>query len=118
MIELEERGDVTILRMARGKGNALNVEFLTALDETLARIGLSEILVGVIFPAWALEIARFATPREHFSTLILTGRSWLPEDALARGLVDELVEPGELLDRACAVATEMGAVPSKTFAAT
>src|SRR5579872_3498509 len=35
MIELEERGVVTILRMAAGKGNALNLEFLQALDESL-----------------------------------------------------------------------------------
>src|SRR6202041_2558922 len=38
-----------------------------------ARIGLTEIRVGVEFPAWALEIARFLTPPEHLATLILTG---------------------------------------------
>jgi enoyl-CoA hydratase len=65
-----------------------------------------------------LEVARFATPPQHFSTLILTGRTWLPDDALARGLVDELVEPEQLLDRACEVAEEMGAVPLATFTAT
>src|SRR5581483_10243615 len=148
MIEFEDRGVVTILRMARGKGNALNVEMLEALitaldrakrsaaraviitgqgnifgagvdlpalveggpayvrrlvpllqrgfervatcpkplvaavnghaiaggaiimlacDQRLlargtAQIGLTEVRVGVVFPAWALEIARFATP--------------------------------------------------------
>ena len=83
-----------------------------------ARIGLSEVQVGVQFPAWALEIARFATPPEHFSTLICTGRTWQPEDAYARGLVDELVDADQLLNRACQVAEEMGAVPSATFSAT
>jgi enoyl-CoA hydratase len=204
MIELEERGVVTLLRMARGKGNALNIEFLTALVETLdriersparavvitgqgsvfgagvdlsallaggppyirhftplmtraferlatfpkpivaavnghaiaggaiimlacdarllarstGRIGLSEIQVGVLFPAWALEIARFATPPEHFPTLICTGRTWMPDEALARGLVDELVDADRLLDRACACAEEMGAFPPDKFTAT
>ncbi len=83
-----------------------------------ARVGLTEVHVGVLFPAWALEIARFATPPEHFSTLICTGRTWLPEEALARGLVDQLVAPERLLDRACEVAAEMGAIPAVAFAAT
>src|SRR5262249_48859723 len=65
-----------------------------------------------------LEVARFATPPQHFSTLICTGRTWPPEEALARGLVDELVDPERLLDRACAVAEEMAAIPPAAFRAT
>lgn len=204
MIDLQTRGHVAVLSMRRGKGNALNLQLLDAVDEALktierssaravvitgegsvfgagvdlgeiisggecyirkflprltqvierlatydkptvaavnghaiaggaiivlacdqrilasgkARMGLSEIQVGVQFPVWALEVARFATPPEHFSTLILTGRTWLPEEALARGLVDELVDPEQLLERSCEVANELGAVPQATFAAT
>src|SRR5262249_35533727 len=83
-----------------------------------ARIGLTEVRVGVLFPAWALEGARFATPPQHFPPLICAGRTWQPEEALARGLVDELVEPERLLDRACAVAEELAAIPTAAFAAT
>src|SRR5262245_650321 len=204
MIEWEERGVVTILRLARGKGNALNLELAAALVDALdrleasaaragiltgqgnvfgagvdlvalveggpeyvrrflpllsrgferlatfprplvaavnghaiaggailmlacdqrllargtARVGLTEVLVGVLFPAWALEVARFATPPQHFPTLIGTGRTWPPEQALARGLVDELVEPERLLDRADAVAAELAAIPPATFTTT
>lgn len=204
MIDFEERGAVTVLRIVRGKGNALNVELAAALADALdrlersparagiltgqgnvfgagvdlpalvaggadyvrqfvpvllrafehlatfpkplvaavnghaiaggaimmlacdqrllargnARIGLTEIKVGVLFPAWALEIARHTTPPEHFSTLILTGRTWPPEEALARGLVDELVDPDKLLARACEVADELAAIPTPTFTAT
>jgi enoyl-CoA hydratase len=204
MIEFEDRGVVTILRMVRGHGNALNIEFTTALLQALdrlerggaragiitgqgnmfgagvdlheaveggpdyirrfvpimqrgferlarfpkplvaavnghaiaggaiimlacdqrllargtARVGLTEVRVGVEFPAWALEIARFATPKEHFSTLICTGRTWQPEEALARGLVDELVESERLLERAVEVAEELAAIPPTTFTAT
>jgi enoyl-CoA hydratase len=204
MIEWEDRGVVTILRLARGKGNALNLDLAAALLDALdrldrsparagvitgqgnvfsagvdlvalveggpdyvrrflpllqrvferlatfprpvvaavnghaiaggailmlacdqrllargtARVGLTEVRVGVLFPAWALELARFATPPQHFPTLICTGRTWPPEEALARGLVDELVEPDQLLDRACAVAEELAAIPPATFCAT
>ncbi len=88
------------------------------LANTNARIGLTEILVGVEFPAWALEIARFATPAQHFPTIVCTGRTYLPQEALARGLVDELVEPDALLERAVQVAAEMGAIAPNVFAAT
>lgn len=35
MVEIEERGSVAIIRMVRGKGNALNVEFLEALLQAM-----------------------------------------------------------------------------------
>jgi len=204
MIELEQRGPLTILHMVRGKGNSLDISFLRALTEALsqiersdsravvltgqgtifgagvdlpalaaggpqyvrefipvmthgfeslvkfpkplvaavnghaiaggaiimmacdvkllargrARIGLTEVLVGVQFPAWALEIARFTTPAHHFQEMILTGRTWQPEDALARGMVDELVDAERLLERACEVAGELAAIHPATYAAT
>jgi enoyl-CoA hydratase len=82
-----------------------------------ARIGLTEIQVGVPFPAWALEIARFATPPEHFQTLIMTGRTWTAEEALTRGLVDEVVDAEQLEARAVEVAEELGSLLPETFAA-
>jgi len=203
MIELEDRGNVTILRMAAGKGNALNMQFGSALADAVeelergpakavvvtgkgsvfgagvdlpamieggpeyvqrclpprhrlferlvlfpkpivaavnghalaggaiimlacdqrllahgtARVGLTEVRVGVEFPAWPLEIVRFSTPPQHFPTLVCTGRTFLPEETLARGLVDELVEPGRLIDRSCEVAEEMAAIPAAAFTA-
>lgn len=82
-----------------------------------AQIGLSEVRVGVRFPAWALEIARFATPPEHFPTLIGAGRTYAPDEALTRGLVDELAEPEQLLARALAVAEELGGLLPSAFQA-
>ncbi len=203
MIEFEDHGPVTVVRMVRGKGNALNIEMIEALlgaldrleqgparagiitgqghvfgagvdlpalveggpayvrrfvplmqrgferlatfpkplvaavnghaiaggaiimlacDQRLlargsARIGLTEVRVGVVFPAWALELARFATPPEHFPTLICTGRTWDPEEALARGLVDELADQEWLLHRAHEVAQELAAIPAVAFTA-
>jgi len=204
MIELEQRGRVTVMQMARGRGNALDVSFLAAVIEALdrieqsdagavvltgqgrvfgagvdlpallaggpdyvreflplmtrgferlvkfpkplvaavnghaiaggaivmlacdvrvlargaGRIGLTEVLVGVQFPAWALEIARFSTPPQHFQEMILTGRTWPAEEAFARGLGDELVDAERLLPRACEVAEELAAIPAETYAAT
>lgn len=204
MLELETHGRTTVLRLARGKGNALNIEFLRALIDALAelnrsdaravvitakggafcagvdlpavlaggeaflreflpvlveffrdlamlpkpvvaavnghaiagggiialacdqrlmahgkgRFGLTEVKVGVAFPTWAIEIARHATPPQHFPTLVGTGRTFSADEALARGLLDELVEPERLLDRALEVADELAGIPAATFAMT
>jgi len=202
MIEIEHRDGVTLLAMARGKGNALNIELLEALDAALARIeaesslplvitgqgrsfcagldlpsitaggapylqqllpaltralkrmvqfprpvvaavnghaiaggaiimmsadhriaalgeariGLTELAVGVPFPAWPLEIARAAIPREHFGRLIYTAALVSPGEAHTLGLVDEVTEQEDLLERAFTVARQLAAVPAATFA--
>lgn len=202
MIDVEDRDGVTLLQMVRGKGNALSVDLLEALDAALvrieaeralplvitgqgqsfcagldlpsitaggaaylqqllpaltralrrmvlfprpfvaavnghaiaggaiimmaadhriaalgeARIGLTELAVGVPFPAWPLEIARAAIPREHFAKLIYTAALVSPSEAHALGLVDEVVEQEDLLARAIAAARQLAIVPAATFA--
>jgi enoyl-CoA hydratase len=82
------------------------------------RIGLPELLVGVPFPAAALEVVRFAVPRNQVQSLIYTGRTLLPQDALGAGLVDEVVAPDALLARAHEVARQLAAIPPAAFALT
>src|SRR3954447_24225973 len=61
------------------------------------RIGVTELLVGVPFPALAFEVMRFATPPAFFAETMLSGATYGPETALARRLVDELAEPAALV---------------------
>jgi len=79
------------------------------------RIGIPELLVGVPFPTLPLEIVRFNTPRQHFQELVYTGRTHSPEAALQIGIVDNLVEPEDLMDRACDVAERLAAIPAESF---
>ena len=79
------------------------------------RIGVPELRVGVPFPSAALEILRFAIPRQHLQEVAYVGRTFSPEDALSRGLVDELVDPDALADRALEVARSLAAIPAGTF---
>ncbi len=202
MIQREERSGVTILRMAHGRANALDVDLSRGLTEALAaaggakavvltgtdrifcagvdlvkltsggpgyvegflpalsgalhslftfprpvvaavnghaiaggcilaaacdhrvmargdgRVGVAELLVGVPFPALALELMRARLTFSAFQEAVLTGRVYGTEAALARGFVDELVDPLALLDRAVEVASQMGAVPQATFSVT
>ena len=83
-----------------------------------ARIGVTELLVGVPFPAVAMEIMRCAVAPHLFEDTILTGATYEPGDALGRGLVDETLEPELLLDQAIAAARTLAALPPPVFALT
>lgn len=81
----------------------------------LMRIGVPELLVGVPFPTAAVEAMRLATPAHLLHDTIYSGRTFLPEEALARGLVNDLVEPEELIEQAVGVARRMAEIPGETF---
>lgn len=83
-----------------------------------ARMGIPELLVGVPFPAAALEPVRLAVAPAAFRRLVLTGETFEPAAALHLGLVDELVPPDELMDRALAAANALATIPADTFAIT
>jgi enoyl-CoA hydratase len=82
------------------------------------RLGLAELKVGVPFPAWALETVRFAVAPPHLQRLIYSGRLVTPDEALAMGLVDEVVAPDQLMERAIKIARRFASIPAATFALT
>src|SRR5205085_2548729 len=79
------------------------------------RIGTPELLVGMPFPAAAMEIVRFAVPRQRLQQLVYSGRTLPPDEALAAGLIDEVVDPAALLDRARELAAQLAAIPRQSF---
>ena len=85
------------------------------MSESAGRIGAVELKAGVPFPSWALEIIRFAVNNHNLQEVVLTGRSYEPEEALAKGLVDEVVPDDELMKRALEMARELSEVPADTF---
>ena len=82
------------------------------------RIGVTEILVGVPFPALAFEIVRFAVPRRYLPEFALSGATYAGDEALQRGWIDEVVEPDALLEDALAVAQELALLSPPAFAQT
>lgn len=88
------------------------------VSEGESLLGLSEIRVGVPFPVSALEPVRSAWSGPHLGELLYRGRNFRPPEALAAGLIDEVVPAAELLDRALALADELGSRVPVAFAAT
>ena len=82
------------------------------------RLGVTELLVGVPFPAMAFEVMRFAAPPAFFPEVILYGATYPTDVAHARRLVDEVAEPDRLMDAALAAARTFSAIPPRTFAQT
>lgn len=78
-------------------------------------IGLSELRVGVPFPVWAHEIVRHAVAPQHLQRIILLAENHEPDDALRLGLIDEIVEPDQLMERARKVARRMARIPRSSF---
>jgi len=82
------------------------------------RIGVTELLVGVPFPAIAFEIVRFAVPVNALPEFTLTGATYDSDDALRRGWVDDLAEPGDLQAQAMAAARQLAKLSPPAFAQT
>ncbi len=77
-------------------------------------IGMPELIVGIPFPSSALAAVALAVgPRGP--GLINSGDTIKPDAALARGLVDEVVAPEDLMERAILRVTRLAAVPPQTF---
>jgi len=82
------------------------------------RVGIPELRVGVPFPTIALEVMRFTVAARFIQDVFLTGATYSPEDALLRGLADELVEPRDLMQRAIAAAEQFATIRTDAFALT
>ena len=79
-----------------------------------ARIGASELSVGVAFPVAALEVLRYAYG-PHAEEAVFTARLLGVEEAHDIGLVHEVVEPERLVERAIEVASQLAAVPAEAY---
>jgi enoyl-CoA hydratase len=82
---------------------ALACDVRVAVDRD-AQIGVNEVAVGIPYPAVPLAVMRHALSPAHAREVLLFGRLYAPNEALARGLVDEIVAPSEVLARATALA--------------
>ncbi len=82
----------------------------------VGKIGLTEVRVGVPYPAGAMAIVRHELEPASSRVLTLAGRLIEPAEALELGVLDELVDAELLIERALAVAEELASSPPDTYA--
>lgn len=80
-----------------------------------ARYGLTEVRVGAPYPGAALAVVRAELAPSAVRSLVLGAELIEADQALALGLLDELTEPGEVLDRALEAARRLAALPAGTY---
>ncbi|MGI5238307.1 enoyl-CoA hydratase/isomerase family protein [Dactylosporangium sp. CA-139066] len=80
-------------------------------------IGVTELAVGVPYPSAPMQVLRSAAGPAA-ADLALSARTMPPQEARRLGLVDAVVAPDELLERALAEAERLARIPSGTFALT
>jgi len=56
------------------------------------RLQMNEVAIGIPLPTWMLAIARESVPLRWQTELLLHARPYAPQEALERGLVDEVAE--------------------------
>jgi enoyl-CoA hydratase/carnithine racemase len=103
---------------ALGGGCELSLACDLRIASTRAKFGQPEILLGIIPGGGGTQrLARLVGP-SRAKDLVLTGRQVGAEEALRIGLVDEVVSPEELDDRAMGLAAELarGAVVAQGLA--
>jgi len=88
------------------------------MAESGGRIGVTELLVGVPFPPLAFEIMRYATTPRFFPSVIFSGETFLPREAIERGFIDEAVASEALMERAVTAAETLAALSPQAFALT
>ncbi|MFQ5348834.1 MAG: enoyl-CoA hydratase/isomerase family protein [Thermoanaerobaculia bacterium] len=83
-----------------------------------ATVGVPELRVGVPYPSTALEILRFVVGDHGLEEVVYSAGTSDLETVRRHGLVDEIVAPETLLERAVAVAGRMAKIAPETFALT
>lgn len=82
------------------------------------RIGLNEVQIGLPVPILAMELARDRLRPMHLTSSTLFATIHDPDQALAAGWVDEVVEPAATLERALAHAGKLATLNKGPYANT
>ena len=85
---------------------------------TTGRYGLTEVKVGVPYPQAAIGVVRAELAAPAARILALGNRLVDAGECVRLGAFDEAHAPGEVLDRALAVARELAAMPADVYART
>jgi enoyl-CoA hydratase len=82
------------------------------------RIQMNETMIGLALPRWALAICQSVMPARCHNEALLHARPYTPAEALARGMVDDVVSPEAVLARARDTAAALTALDLAAYAET
>lgn len=77
------------------------------------KIGLNEVVIGMTMHHAGLSLSQERLNRAYFERSVLCGQIFGPEEAVAAGFLDQLVEPEALIPAALAVAGQLSNIDSR-----
>src|SRR5690349_2282177 len=90
---------------------------LRVAAEGAFRIHLNEVAIGLTLPSWAIVLAHSAVPPRWHTEAILHARSYSPDEALERGIVDAVARPASaVVEQARAAAAPLTALDQAAYA--
>lgn len=82
------------------------------------KIGLNEVAIGMVLPAWAITIAQERLSRRHIQLAVATAQVTDGAGAVQAGFLDVVVPEAEALPAAIEKATELAALNGRAYAGT
>jgi enoyl-CoA hydratase len=80
-----------------------------------ALFGLTEARTGIAFPAGTMIVLQAELAPHQVRQITLQARNFGPEEAVERGVLDEVRSPESVQERALEVANDMGTMPANGF---
>ncbi|MAG33526.1 MAG: hypothetical protein CL908_21830 [Deltaproteobacteria bacterium] len=109
--------------VAAVNGHAIAGAFVVALTADYrvgplgqAEFGLTEARVGIPFPAVPAVVVKAELAPADLRYTALYAKNFGPDEAVRRGLLDELQPPENVLDRAIDVANDLASMPAAGYA--
>jgi enoyl-CoA hydratase len=112
-----------IVAASNGHALAMGSFLLLAADLRVGargafKIGANEVAIGMTMPHAALEFCRARVPITHLARVVMTAEIFAPDEALAAGFLDRVVEPVDLPAEALAIATRLSGLDGTAFSDT
>jgi enoyl-CoA hydratase len=79
------------------------------------KIGANETAIGLNMPQLGIEMMRQRLAPAHFNRTLINAEIYSPQDAVAAGLLDRVVEPEQLMPEALAMAQRLAKLGRATF---
>lgn len=100
-----------VIAASTGHAMAMGLFLVLCSDYRIGAAGAykyaaNEVAIGVPMPRAAAEVLRLRLPPAHVQRAATLATTYSPEEAVAAGILDEVVSPDKLLQRAYAVAAD------------
>lgn len=113
---------IPLVAACTGHGVAMGAFIIMACDTRIGsrgnfKMSLPETAIGMELPTILVELTAARISRRHMTRVALQSEVYNPEQAVAAGFIDEVVDVEELAARSMAVAEKLAQLPQAQYAA-